>query len=98
MGVVYRYGIYPAPLHRQKIGVNVGVFGVLNSKTKKKIKEYERFFGPISKNHPTYYNIDTNNPYGAQPVNTTGMPMGTTPAGNAYIPQNDVNNQQGGQF
>ncbi len=75
------------------------VFIVLNSNTKKRIREYERFFGPIPQNVPTYYNANMNNmPYGAQQVNPTGSPMGTAPAGNPYIPQNDINNQQGGQF
>ena len=75
------------------------VFIILNSNTKKKIKEYERFFGPVPQNAPTYYNPNINNiPYGAQQVNPTGSPMGTAPVGNPYIPQNDINNYQGGQF
>lgn len=79
--------------------VTVIVFGVLNGKTKKKIKEYERFFGPISKYSPSQYSSNINGvPYGATPVNPTGAPMGAAPVGNTYIPQNDVNNQQGGQF
>ncbi len=77
--------------------VIVIVFGVINSKTKKKIKQYEKFFGPVPQNAPTYYNPNVNNtPYAATPVNPTGVPMGTTPAGNSYIPQNEINNQQGG--
>ncbi len=79
--------------------VLVIVFGVLNSKTKKKIKEFERFFGPVPQNVPTNYIPNTNNvAYQGQPVNPTGAPMGTAPAGNPYVPQNDMNNQQGGQF
>lgn len=75
------------------------VFGVLNSKTRKKVKEFERFFGPVPQNAPRYYNPDMNNVnYQAQPVNQTGAPMGTAPVGNPYVPQNDINNQQGGQF
>ena len=73
------------------------IFGVLNGKTKKKIKEYERFFGTIPQNISNTYNPNPYN-YQSQPVNTTNAPMGTAPAGNAYIPQNDVNNQQGGQL
>ena len=75
------------------------VFGILNSKTKKKVKEYERYFGPVPQNTPGYYNPNIyNNPYGAPPVNPMGAPMGNVPAGEQNIPQNDVNNQQGGQF
>lgn len=72
------------------------VFTVLNSNIKKKIKEYERFFGPVSQNSQSYYNPNVNNmAYQSQPVNPTGTPIGTTPV---YMPQNDMNNQQGGQF
>lgn len=79
--------------------ITVIVFGVINGKTKKKIKEYERFFGSVPGNQPVYYNPDIyNNPYGSQPVNQTDVPMGTAPAGNSYIPQNSENIQQGGQF
>ncbi len=79
--------------------ITVIVFGILNGKTKKKIKEYERFFGPVPQSVPTYYNPNINNtPYAATPVNPTGVPMGTAPTGNTYTPQNDVNNQQGGSF
>ena len=75
------------------------VFIILNSNTKKKVREYERFFGPIPQNTPQYYNPDINNiHYGTQPVNPTNTPMGTAPAGNPYMPQNDINDQQGGQF
>ncbi|MBE6799805.1 MAG: hypothetical protein E7529_01215 [Ruminococcaceae bacterium] len=75
------------------------VFAVLHSNAKKKVKEYERFFGPISQNSPRYYNPNVNNMvYQSQPVNPTGVPMGTAPIGNPYVPQNDINNQQGGQF
>ena len=35
--------------------VIVIIFGVLNSKTKKKIKEFERFFGPVPQNAPNTY-------------------------------------------
>lgn len=74
------------------------IFIVLNSSTKKKIREYERFFGPIPKNTPLYYNQNANYvPYGAQPVNPTNVPMGTAPAGNVYVSSGDINNQQGGQ-
>lgn len=75
------------------------VFIILNSNAKKKVREYEKFFGPIPQNASAYYNPDVKNvPYTTQPVNTTNIPMGTAPAGNPYIPQNDANNQQGGQF
>ena len=75
------------------------IFIVLNNNTKKKLREYERFFGPVPQNAPRYYNQNTYNPnYQAQPVNPMGAPMGTAPMGNPYVPQNDVNNQQGGQF
>jgi len=75
------------------------IFGVLNSKTKKKVKEFERFFGPVPQNAPRYYNQNINNMnYQTQPVNPTGAPMGTAPVGNPYVPQNDINNQQGGQL
>ncbi len=78
--------------------VVVIIFGVLNSKTKKKIKEYERFFGSVPQNapntyNPGYYNMN----YQSQPVNPTNVPMGNAPAGN-YVPQGDINNQQGGSF
>lgn len=75
------------------------IFIVLNSNTKKKLREYERFFGPAPQNTTRYYNQNTYNPnYQSQAVNPTGAPMGTAPAGNPYVPQYDVNNQQGGQF
>ena len=75
------------------------VFIILNSNAKKKVREYEKFFGPIPQNASAYYNHNINNvPYGAQPVNPTNIPMGTAPAGNSYVPQNDINSQQGGQF
>lgn len=75
------------------------IFIVLNSNTKKKIREYERFFGPASQNTLRYYNQNSYNPnYYEQSVNPTNAPMGTAPTGNFYAPQNDVNNQQGGQF
>ena len=75
------------------------VFAVLNGKAKRKIKEYERLFGPVPQNisntyNPSYYN---NMNYQSQPVNPTNIPMGNAPAGN-YVPQGDVNNQQGGSF
>ena len=75
---------------------SVIVFGVLNGKTKKKIKEYERFFGPIPQNISNTYNPNSYN-YQSQFVNTTNVPMGTAPAGD-YVPQSDVNNQQGGSY
>lgn len=75
------------------------IFIVLNSNTKKKIREYERFFGPASQNTLRYYNQNAYNPnYYEKSVNPTNAPMGTAPAGNFYAPQNDINNQQGGQF
>ena len=74
--------------------VVVIVFGVLNGKTKKKIKEYERFFFFFPQKMPNTYNPNPYN-YQSQPVNTTNAPMGTAPAGD-YVPQSDVNNQQGG--
>lgn len=77
--------------------VVVIVFGVLNSNTKKKIKEYERLFGFIPQNAPRYYNSN-NMAYQRQTINPTGSPMGTAPVGNPYVPQNDINNQQGGSF
>ncbi len=74
------------------------VFIIFNNNTKKKVREYERFFGPLPENKGNYYNPYVNNaPYGTQPVNPSNIPIGTAPAGNQYIPQNDVNNQQGGQ-
>lgn len=74
------------------------VFGVLNRKTKKKIKEYERFFGAVPQNAATYCNQNmNNNPYAVPSVNQTGFSMGNAPTFNQYIPQND-NNQQGGQL
>ncbi len=80
--------------------ITVIVFAVLNSKTKKKIREYERFFGPIPENVPGYYNPNyNNNPYyGTQSVNPMNTPMGVPPSGNPYVPENDVNKWQGGQF
>ena len=78
--------------------VVVIIFGVLNSKTKKKIKEYERFFSSVPQNAPiTYNNGSYNGNYYSQPVNPTNAPMGNAPTGN-YVPQGDVNNQQGGSF
>ena len=75
------------------------VFIILNSNTKKKVREYEKFFGPIPQNASAYCNHNINNVhYGAQPVNPTNIQMGTAPAGNSYVPQNDINSQQGGQF
>lgn len=75
------------------------VFAVLHSNAKKKVKEYERFFGPVPQNAPRYYTPNVNNmAYQSQSVNPTDVPMGTTPIGNPYVPQNDINNQQGGQF
>lgn len=81
------------------------VLGVMNSRTKKKIKEYQRFFGPMPQNAPVLYNQNTYNPngynsysaYNQQPVNTAAAPMGSAPVGN-YIPQGNENNQQGGSF
>lgn len=78
--------------------VVVIIFGVLNSKTKKKIKEFERFFGSVPQNVPiTYNNGSYNGNYYSQPVNPTNAPMGNASVGN-YVPQGDVNNQQGGSF
>ncbi len=74
------------------------VFIILNSNAKKKVREYERFFGPVPQNSQGYYNSNTNMAYQGQPINPTGTPMGTAPVGNPYIPQNDINNQQRGQF
>lgn len=76
--------------------ITVIVFGVLNGKTRKKIKEYERFFGSVPQNVPNVYNQNSYN-FQQQPVNPTNVPFGTAPAGD-YIPQNNVNNQQGGAF
>ena len=75
--------------------VIVIVFGVLNSKTKKKIKEYQRYFGPVTQNVPNMYNSNYYNYQ--QSVNPTNVPVGTDLSGN-YAPQNDVNYQQGGSF
>jgi len=73
------------------------VFIILNRNAKKKVREYEKFFGPIPQNASAYYNPDIKNaPYATQPVNPTNIPMGTAPSGNPYIPQNNENNQQGG--
>ena len=76
--------------------ITVIVFGVLNGKTRKKIKEYERFFGPVPQNVPNMYNPNPYN-YQQQPVNTMNGPEGTAPSGD-NIPQNDENNQQGGEL
>lgn len=74
------------------------VFAVLNSNTKKKVKEYERFFGPVSGKAPVYYHSNINGmPYGAPFVNPTSTPIETN-SENTYFPQNDLNNQQGGQL
>jgi len=80
--------------------VVVIVFAVLNSKIKKKISEYKRFFGPVPQNSSAHYNQNYNNTpyYVAQPVNTTNTPMGTQPTGNTYVPESNQNNWQGGQF
>ena len=81
------------------------VFGVLNRKTKKKIKEYEKFFGPVPQNapnayNPSYCNTQAYQPYSAnsnfQQPTGSAQQMGCTPAGN-YVPQGN-NNQQGGSF
>lgn len=88
-------GIFFMPLFIPALIVAI-VFSVLNGKTKKKIKEYERFFGPVPQNMPNTYNSNPYN-YQSQPVNTANAPMGTAPVGD-YVPQNDVNNQQGGSF
>ena len=75
------------------------VFAILHSNAKKKLKEYERFFGPVTKNQPTYYNPNAYAAhYATPPVNPTGMPMGTASVVNPYTSQNDVNNQQGGSI
>ena len=88
-------GVFFMPLFIPALIVAI-VFSVLHGKTKKKIKEYERFFGPVPQNIPNMYNPNPYN-YKTQPVNTTNAPMGTAPTGD-YVPQIDVNNQQGGQF
>lgn len=74
------------------------VFAVFNSNTKKKIKEYERMYGSVlqnSVNYNQYYAPNT--VYQNSPVNT-GAPMGTNPGGMYYQPNNDINNQQGGNI
>ena len=83
------------------------VLGVMNSRAKKKIKEYQRFFGPVPQGAPASYNPNTYNPNPAcnpynynnyqQPVNTSNTPMGSAPVGN-YATQVNENNQQGGSF
>ena len=88
-------GVFFMPLFIPALTVVI-VFSVLNGKTKKKIKEYERFFGPVHKNMPNTYNLNAYN-YQSQHVNTITAPMGTAPLGD-YVPQSDVNNQQGGSF
>ena len=88
-------GVFIMPLFIPALIVVI-VFGVLNSKTKKKIKEYNRFFGPVPQNIPNMYNSNPYN-YQTQIVNTTNVPMGATPTGN-YASQIDINNQQGGEF
>ena len=90
-------GVFVMPLFIPALIVAI-VFAVLNGKAKRKIKEYERLFGPVPQNisntyNPGYYNMN----YQSQPVNPTNVPMGNAPAGN-YVPQGDVNNQQGGSF
>lgn len=73
------------------------VFIILNSNAKKKVREYEKFFGPIPQNASAYYNPDVKNaPYATQPVNPTNIPMGTAPAGNSYFLQNNANISKGG--
>lgn len=67
------------------------VFIVLNSKTKKKLREYERAFGVLPQNA---IGVIPNQPvqnmtYSNQPINNAGVPYGANPA---------QNNQQGGQF
>lgn len=44
--------------------ITVIVFGVLNGKTRKKIKEYERFFGPMPQFTPAQYSPNMNNQQG----------------------------------
>lgn len=90
-------GVFVMPLFIPALVAAI-IFAVLNGKAKKKIKEYERLFGPVPYNstntyNPGYYNVN----YQSQPVNPTNAPMGNAPAGN-YVPQGDVNNQQGGSF
>ena len=90
-------GVFVMPLFIPALIVVI-VFAVLNGKAKRKIKEYERFFGPVPQNTPvTYNNGSYNGNYYTQPVNPTNAPLGNAPAGN-YIPQGDINNQQGGSF
>ena len=90
-------GVFVMPLFIPVLIVAI-VFAVLNGKTKKKIKEYERLFGTIPQNAPNTYNTGYyNTNYQSQPVNPTNAPMGNAPVGN-YVPQGDVNNQQGGSF
>ncbi len=48
-------GVFVMPLFIPALIVAI-VFAVLNGKTKKKIKEYERFFGPVPQNAPNTYN------------------------------------------
>lgn len=67
------------------------VFIVLNSKTKKKLREYERAFGILPDNHTGFmpYQPVQNMPYANQPINNPGVPYGASTA---------QSNQQGGQF
>ncbi len=78
------------------------IFLVLNSKTKRNVKDYQRMFGAVPQASigmmQSQYQVPVNNyPYQsqAQSVNPTGVPFGSTP-GTVNI--NEVNNEQGGQI
>ncbi len=78
------------------------IFIVLNSKTKKKIREYENIYGPVPDNSQMipkqYQNGGNAYGYGAYNTNPGAVENHSVPS---YIPQNNYpqeNNQQGGQF
>lgn len=78
------------------------IFIVLNSKTKKRIREYENIYGPVPDNSQMLPNQYQNggNAYGYGAYNTNSG-AGQNYSVPSYIPQNNYpqeNNQQGGQF
>lgn len=90
-------GMFVMPLFLPALIVVI-VLAVLNGKAKKKIKDYERFFGSVPQSALNTYNYSYyNENYQSQPVNPTNAPMGNAPVG-SYVPQGDINNQQGGSF
>lgn len=76
------------------------VFIVLNNKTKKKLREYQKMqmYAPVAPVNVCGIFSQTNTMQNPQPVNTNAAPMGVNPCSipNAE-PQNNIN-EQGGQF